>query len=227
MTALGLKMIALITMTIDHVGMVIFPDVVVYRIIGRVAFPLYAYLAAEGCRHTGNPRRYLMRLGLFALVSELPFNLARVGKFFHPQEQNIFFTLLLGVAACLLYSHLRSRGNPATILPPVLLCLLGQLLRVDYGWYGVAMIFAFYLAERKLPQSALALTALTAVSQWPAIAVVMMRPELAFYAVQLWCLLALLPIAFYNGRRGGGPKLLFYWYYPAHLLGIYLLSLVL
>lgn len=224
MTSLWLKVIAVITMTIDHVGMVLFPHLLIYRIIGRVAFPIFAFLAAQSCRHTRNIRRYMTRLGLFALVSELPFNLATGGQPMHPYGQNIFFTLLLGVMACWLYDKLQ--GSPLALLPPLALCLFGQLMGADYGWYGVAMIFAFYLAGNSKLRVGLALVTLTVVSQWHAIMMVLGQPRLVVYALQLWCVFAVIPLAFYNGQRGRGPKYFFYLYYPIHLGVLYLLSLV-
>lgn len=225
MTSLGLKVIAVITMTIDHVGMVLFPDVLLYRIIGRIAFPIFAFLAAQSCRHTRNIRRYMVRLGLFALISELPFNLATSGRVLHPGGQNIFFTLLLGVMACWLYERLQ--GHPLAVLPPLALCLFGQLMGVDYGWYGVAIIFAFYLAGSSKLRVGLSLLTLTVVSQWPALLMVLEQPRLAVYALQLWCVFAMVPLTFYNGKRGRGPKYFYYLYYPIHLGALYLLSLVL
>lgn len=106
LTGFQLKLIALVTMVVDHVGAVLLPQFGFLRAIGRTAFPLYAFLAAEGCRRTGDRNRYLLRLGLFALISEIPFDLA-FGAFFIGERlprinlmdhTNIFFTLFFGVA---------------------------------------------------------------------------------------------------------------------------------
>ncbi len=95
MSSFQLKMIAVITMLIDHIGAVIFPDIIVLRIIGRLAFPLFAFLITEGYRHTSNFNRYLGRLFIFAIISQYPFWLA----FGFDAGLNIFSTLFLGLIA--------------------------------------------------------------------------------------------------------------------------------
>lgn len=92
-----LKWIAVLTMVIDHVGAILFPDQIWMRVIGRVAFPIYAYCLAEGFRYTSDYRRYLGRLALFAILSEIPFDLAFYGVPFSFAHQNVFFTLTLGL----------------------------------------------------------------------------------------------------------------------------------
>ncbi|NLC03985.1 MAG: TraX protein, partial [Tissierellia bacterium] len=96
MSILILKIIALISMVIDHYGAIFQSGIDIYRIIGRLAFPIYAFLLVEGYTHTRDVKKYGRRLLIFALVSELPFDLAFYGKlsFTH---QNIFFTLFIGL----------------------------------------------------------------------------------------------------------------------------------
>ena len=92
-----LKWIAVITMIIDHTGAVLFPDDMVFRYIGRIAFPIFCFLLVEGFFHTRDVRKYMLRLGLFALISEIPYDLAFRDTVLEFEHQNVFFALLLGV----------------------------------------------------------------------------------------------------------------------------------
>ena len=142
-----LKWIAVLTMVIDHVGAILFPDQIWMRVIGRVAFPIYAYCLAEGFRYTSDYRRYLGRLALFAILSEIPFDLAFYGVPFSFAHQNVFFTLTLGLI--LLWVLERCREQLLLCAGAfAVLCFLAQALHMDYGAGGLLMVFAFYLARQ-------------------------------------------------------------------------------
>ena len=94
-----LKVIAILAMTVDHIGAFLFPDILWLRYIGRLTFPIMGFFVYEGWRHTRNIRRYGLRLLLFAAVSEIPFNLIHAGGLIAPHHQNNGFTLLLGLLA--------------------------------------------------------------------------------------------------------------------------------
>lgn len=123
MTGFHLKLIALTTMFIDHIGAVFFPQVTLLRVIGRISFPLYAFLIAEGCRYTRNRGRYALGLGVFALISEIPYDLA-----LHPEfleyglwgqnflfQTNIFYTMFFAVAGIHIFEVLRRRSWKAQL----------------------------------------------------------------------------------------------------------------
>ena len=130
MSAFVLKIIVSVCMLIDHIGAV-FPAPEVLRMIGRIAFPVYAYMVAQGCKHTRNVSKYLLRLGIFALISEIPFDMT----FYHMYNQdgvmnwninflidtNVFYTLFLGVAGIVLYERLQTKQRPWLALLPLLL----------------------------------------------------------------------------------------------------------
>lgn len=206
-----LKWIAVLTMVIDHVGAILFPDQIWMRVIGRVAFPVYAYCLAEGFRYTSDYRRYLGRLALFAILSEIPFDLAFYGVPFSFAHQNVFFTLTLGLI--LLWVLERFREQLLLCAGAfVVLCFLAQALHMDYGAGGLLMVFAFYLARQ-------------GTSPWIGWGIFVFI-NLFGYAggVQWAAIIALLPIGLYNGKAGKKKQRFFYWIYPLHLLLLWVIE---
>lgn len=203
-----LKIIALIAMVIDHVGAFLFPEYLILRIIGRIAFPIFAFLAVEGFFHTSDVKKYMMRLAAFAVISEIPFDLVTTGKVLEFEHQNVFFTLLLGVM--LMYFYGQQLSQAARIGCTILLLLPGDIFRTDYGAWGVMMIFCFYIFREKM---------------WAQILSIALINVVAFGYIQAFAVLALLPICLYNGERGKSMKYFFYAAYPLHLLAIYLIRI--
>lgn len=206
-----LKWIAVLTMVIDHVGAILFPDQIWMRVIGRVAFPIYAYCLAEGFRYTSDYRRYLGRLALFAILSEIPFDLAFYGVPFSFAHQNVFFTLTLGLI--LLWVLERCREQLLLCAGAfAVLCFLAQALHMDYGAGGLLMVFAFYLARQ-------------GTSPWIGWGIFVFI-NLFGYAggVQWAAILALLPIGLYSGKAGKKKQRFFYWIYPLHLLLLWIIE---
>lgn len=206
-----LKWIAVLTMVIDHVGAILFPDQIWMRVIGRVAFPVYAYCLAEGFRYTSDYRRYLGRLALFAILSEIPFDLAFYGVPFSFAHQNVFFTLTLGLI--LLWVLERCREQLLLCAGAfAVLCFLAQALHMDYGAGGLLMVFAFYLAQQ-------------GTSPWIGWGIFVFI-NLFGYAggVQWAAILALLPIGLYSGKAGKKKQRFFYWIYPLHLLLLWVIE---
>lgn len=218
-----LKIIALLLMTIDHTAAFLLihhpafitplffigsHPVRIYtlmRMLGRLAFPLFAFMLVEGFEHTHNRFNYGRNLFLFALISELPWNLAHSGTLLFPL-QNIFFTLFLGYLGICALHYLGSRRLFQLVVLLGLL-ILSIVLRVDYGCAGFGIILLFYLL-RSHPTPRAIVGCCLLPSRWVA--------GLAF-----------IPISMYNGKRGfiKGPvgKYLCYLYYPLHLFVFYLL----
>lgn len=221
MTSLSLKLVALLTMTVDHIGYAFFPFDAGWRMVGRISFPLFAFLVAEGCRKTSSRKGYLLRLGLFALISEVPFDLFFRGSLFNPHYQNIFFTLLLGGLAVTVYE---TWGGYRALVGCLLCIGAASFLGTDYGGYGAALILLFYIAPT-LPWAAAGYLALSLLYHSQALLVIIRGGRwdlLPGSCIQLWGLLAFVPLAFYNRQRGRELRWLFYWYYPAHLLILWL-----
>ena len=204
----ALKMIAIVFMLIDHMGAVLFPKIMIFRIVGRIVLPIFAFTLVEGFIHTKDVRKYIMRVGTFALLSEIPFDLALSGKILEFGHQNVFFTLLLGLVMLACYA--RTNDTLKQLAVVALTVFAAKLFNVDYSGMAIVMIFLFYyLWDKKLEK-------LFAVG----ILIILMSGVL-----QLFSLLALIPIALYNGERGPKIKGFFYAFYPIHLLVLYFVSL--
>ena len=234
-----LKIIAVITMLIDHIGAALvwrvyltnYPGLsneglrslyifyIVLREIGRIAFPIYCYLLVEGFARTRNPWKYALRLGVFAFLSEIPFDMAFSSEVLEFGYQNVFFTLLCGLLAMIASDGISRRLSgkcseklrgyveiAITCLCAALMAAVAGFLRTDYGAKGVACIMILYLTRKK---KVMQLTAGALAFCW-----------------ELTAPLAFIPIAFYNGKRGLRMKYFFYIFYPAHLLILYLICLI-
>ena len=214
-----LKLIACATMLLDHIGAVLVPGIG-FRIIGRIAFPIYAFLLVEGMRHTHSPGKYCLRLFLGALLAELPFDFLFFGGFTWG-HQSVMVTLLLG--ALMLWWKRRKRD----ILLPLAVCyLLAEFLRTDYGGLGIAAIALFAVTE-ELPGKRI----------WQMMGLCLVFLGMGSFRVnvmgirvpiQLFGLLALVPIGFYSGRKNCRAKWVqwgFYLFYPVHMAMLLLIRL--
>ncbi len=216
-----LKMIAVTSMTVDHIGAVLLPEYIVLRYIGRIAFPIYCFLIVNGFRHTGNCAKYLCRMALFAVISEIFFDLAVYNRICYPWHQNVFFTLTIGLAMIILIEEVRRKYLSAVkyylrfILEGVIVfCsgILALMLHTDYTFYGILMIYGFYVFEHYKRELAL----------WQIIINVVLCGQTQIFAV-----LALPFIYMYNGKQGRKYKWIFYIFYPAHLFVLFVLKYML
>ena len=205
LSAFDLKCIAVVTMLIDHIGAIFFPEHLWLRYVGRFSFPIYCFLIAEGYIHTRDVKKYMVRLFAVALLSEIPFDLLWYGKPFFPGHQNVFFTLLLGLACICGFDHFRALGQRALVLAATGL-LTVFVVRPDYSFGGVLMIVAFYVFRTNMLGRFLSVGAVNI---------------LLFGGVQCAGVLALAPIQLYRGRKGPSAKYFFYAVYPVHLLLLY------
>ena len=163
MSAFLLKLIALLSMIVDHSGVVFQPlfDVPLYSLcrgIGRIAFPMFLFFIAEGCRRSHNIKLFILRLGIFALISELPFDLALAkytsvptnmldfSAYNFSRYQNVFFTFFLGALCVYIYQTFKDGYNRLiyiVLIPIIVYC--GDLFHTDYGSAGVLSVFILYI----------------------------------------------------------------------------------
>lgn len=249
LNAAQLKWIAVVLMTLDHMGAFILEPLLksgylagtwrmldtLLRALGRPAFPIFCFLISEGFRHTHDRRAYCLRLGVFALIAEPFFDFGITGKWFDLEYQSVFITLLLGLLT--LWCLERFRGRIVVQLACVaVFCVINQLLNADYGLLGIAMIAAIGCWRDENPE--LFFVRLLAVMLFGSLAKYCLmgyvNMGIAFldrFSVMLdlalnQCIGVLAVPLFwrYNGKKGrAGNKYFFYIYYPAH---IFLLGLV-
>ena len=221
MSSFILKIIAIITMFIDHIGYAMFGKFSFLNYIGRIAFPIFAFQISEGYNHTKNLKKYFLRLFIFAIVSQIPFML--FGKIISNDfTLNIFFTLLLGLISIYIYD--KSKYKSLGIIISIIIGLLAEFAHCDYGFYGVSIILLFYIFKNDIVKSSIAFMLATTIKY------LIPMIKYGFYDVYLYLFICtLLPIIFislYNGKKGKDTKYLLYLFYPIHLLliyGIYLL----
>lgn len=234
-----LKLIAIITMTIDHFavvfGLVYVKEKDVYRLssnitydtydlmrsIGRIAFPIFCFMIVEGYFHTRNVFKYGARLLIFAIISQIPFSLMLYGEpYIKGGHLNVYFTLFLGLAAVAsldyFYNKFRNEEIPgiSTLAPGIIIAIssvcVAELLKTDYSAMGVLFILMFYLFRG---HPLLLLCGLSAT-------IYTLSDPIEFYG-----LIALIPIFLHNGKKGPGLKYFFYLYYPLHMLLFFVLKL--
>lgn len=247
-----LKIIACIIMLIDHIGAVVLEGYMatknylddetffeqygllynidfVIRLVGRIAFPIFCFLLIEGFVHTRNVRKYAMNLGIFALISEIPFNFAfatSLGEklkfgIFYPEYQSVFFTLFLGLlvlCGCQYTEKIKEKvtgrvwGKLLSVVCELGVLaagiLMAELLKTDYSGIGILTIYVMYrFRNKKSKEMACGCAVLT-----------------VFNVVEITSFLALPLIRRYNGERGLKMKYFFYAFYPVHLLILYAIA---
>lgn len=203
-------------MLIDHMGLFLFPQFIFLRFIGRLSFPLFAWLIANGAYHTHNITKYLVRLYFFALISQIPYLLPN--RLLDPSysELNVICTLFFGLCAITLIQKTQNRLY--WVIFSAIFITLGQVLQCDYGGFGVAAVIVFYVFYKNFWQMVLAQI------------IVFLVPILAasggFSEVVEACgLVSLIFIRLYNNQQGFSAKYLFYLIYPAQYLLYYFILL--
>lgn len=191
-----------------------------FNVIGRIAFPIFAFQITEGYIHTKNLKQYFLRLGIFALISQIPFmiflNSIGINKF----TLNIFFTLILGLLCITIYD--KSKNKSLGILLVLLLMILSELLKCDYGYYGIALTFLFYLFKNKKSYMNISVTFLIIVKYFIDY---INKPHIYQIYLAIGTILSLLFINLYNNKKGKNIKYLLYIFYPLHLIILSILKI--
>lgn len=211
LTNFDLKLIAIITMTIDHIGAIIYNDIDIFRIIGRISFPLFAFLLVEGFKNSSNRLKYFLRLIIFAFITQPIYDYA-----FNSNTLNILFTFSLGFLLMMIIEFSKkiidkyNKGLESYLYKTVfyslfyiLFSILAIFLNVDYTVLGITTIFIFYLSPNILLSFILYF-----------LSVVLLKTN----DIQMYSIISFFFLYLYNGKRGRNLKYFFYLYYPLHLL---------
>lgn len=238
LTASQIKLIACFFMLIDHAGAFIVKpyldshmSVLDYhamrrldmayqtcRSVGRITFPIFCFFLIEGFYHTRSRVKYLIRLLIFALISEIPFNLANTGSVFSFDYQNVLFTLAIGLTVLILTDKIRNASLNQYLEALLIMLLtasgayLAYICNTDYDFKGVLVIVALYFIYPLYKTSRFSFVLSGGLLfSW----------EWFNNISRIPASLSLIPVYFYNGERGKGFKYFFYLFYPLHLLLIY------
>lgn len=214
---LFLKMTAMLSMLCDHIAFVLvsqddFPQIYyIMRIIGRIAFPIFCFMLVEGFMYTHSRKNYVIRLAAFALISEIPFDLVISGDFFNPGYQNVMWTLLIGfIVLCAVEKYGINYIKNITII----LCMgfLAYLISTDYSAFGVFLIAALYFTRFNNT----------------ARIIIMSLLFLTQGSIEIFAVFSIPFIIKYNPGKNDVwlPKYFFYVFYPAHLLALYIIHIL-
>ena len=197
-----LKLIGLITMFMDHYHYIIGgPEIL--TIVGRLSYPIFAFALVEGYKHTRDVSKYLVRIGISAVLLQTPIWLLK-----YNEVLNIFFTLFLGLTCIYIYDKFNKYLSKILI---GLVIFIAIIIKVDYGMYGILLILAFYIGHGNKYTR---IIGLLLINIW-----LYLMPDLfELSKVQIYSIFTIIPIYFYNGKKGKNAKYLFYIFYPLHFL---------
>ena len=217
-----LKIIAMVSMALDHIGLLFFPDVAIFRILGRIAFPIFAYMIAEGCRYTKNRAKYLGMIAGMGFVFQIVYFVAMQSLY-----QGILVTFSLAIIAIYsidgivkskkIWGRLAALVGLAFVAAFVFVLptlLTGTDFDIDYGVWGILLpILVYFMPNHPWKVGAASLLLLARAIYYTVIVPI---------PLQWWSLLTVPLLALYNGERGKAKmKYVFYIFYPAHLVILY------
>lgn len=223
MSSFALHIWAMLLMLCDHLQLTLLPDLPILRCVGRLAFPLFAFMAVEGYLHTRSLKKYLLRLLMLAVISEVPFDLLVSGSVFDPMHQNVIWTIILGLCCIRAFENI-SAGRKMMLSAVVIIASLAAAIiaRADYSSAGVLTLLAFYAFRGNTVRCRLMqLLSLAFINL-----VLLGGIEFAF-PYQALAVLSLPIIWLYDGSQGphnGFIKAANYLFYPAHILILALFS---
>ena len=235
-TSASLHVMAMLFMLSDHLWATVIPGNDWLTAVGRLAFPIFAFLLVEGFAHTRNLKKYALRLLLFAILSEIPFNLITSGSWFYPFHQNVLWTFLVGLGLMRINESVKERGVAWRVLTAVgtvaLGCILGLVTMVDYYHCGILMILTFFFFRGRKWWCYLGQLVCLAYINLEMIGgrgyEIPFFGDTVFLLRQGLALFALIPIWLYRGRQGYSEKwfrFLCYSFYPLHMLILGLICL--
>ena len=224
MNSFALHILAMLLMLCDHLQLTLLPELPILRCVGRLAFPLFAFMAVEGYLRTRSLKNYLLRLLMLAVISEIPFDLLVSGSVFYPVHQNVIWTRVLGLCCIWAFENIAA-DRQRLLSAVVIIASLGAAIiaDVDYSSAGVLTLLAFYAFRGSTVRCRL----LQLLSLGFINLVLLGGVELTF-PYQALAVLSLPIIWLYDGSQGphnGFIKAANYLFYPAHMLMLALLAI--
>lgn len=225
-----LHIIAMGLMLCDHMWALLFPAAEWLTCIGRIAFPIFAFMIVEGYTHTRNLKRYMLRILIWACLSEIPFNIMCGGSIFYPLHQNVLWTFLLSLLMITLIEKCKARfKRAAAVLLSIGITLpgfvLGYLIFTDYFGGGVLTVLVFYFFRKRNWKCLLAQVVCLYILNVELLGGYCIIVNIFGHDVELvqqgFALLALIPIWLYRGRQGFHSKAfqyVCYAFYPVHMI---------
>lgn len=228
-TSFFLHLIAMICMLCDHLWAVLLTSHEWLTCIGRIAFPIFAFCISEGLKKTSNKKKYIIRLTIFALISEIPFNLMYASQIFYPYHQNVLWTFLIAILMIILIN--KTNFFPFKVFILLLSYILGYVLMTDYYGIGVIMVMLFYFIPSEgwkfkiLQLGAMYFLNVSLLGGY--------YYELNIFGYNLEivqqsiAILSLIPIWLYKGKQGHHSKIWQYFcytFYPLHMLGLFVIK---
>ena len=231
MTGFILKTVALLTMVLDHIKYAIpITNGFITQYFGRISFPLFAFFITEGYIHTSNRKKYIKRLFIFALISQIPFMLFRT-LIIQKLMLNILFTFLFAILGIQILEYLNKNEKINKFFTYIIsvvsfftIAILGEFLHVDYGWFGILAVWIFYIFKNKKFITLLVYSALVFIYYCSLCFPTMNNINLISL---FFTILPGIIILFYNGKEGKKVKYVFYAFYPIHMLILYGISFIL
>lgn len=231
-----LHIIAMTIMLGDHMWATVIPGSMWLTNIGRMAFPIFAFMIVEGYFHTKSIKKYILRMLIGAVISEVPFNLMTGGYFLNPFQQNVMWSFLLSLLCIHAIESIKKKNKylhiPMTVLIFGATAIIGMLLMVDYFAYGILAVAVFYIFRgKKLWQLLLQAAGLILIFGvlYEGMLIDVKIFGFTFEIKQeVIAVMALIPIWLYNGEQGPHNKFIqagFYLFYPVHMLILSLLAL--
>lgn len=234
-TSFHLHILAMAAMLCDHIWFALASGNDWLTSIGRIAFPIFAFMIVEGFFHTKNLKKYVKRLLFFAVISEIPFNLIAGGGIFYPLHQNVLWTFLIGIGLIWINEKFAKKGVAIRFLvgagTAALGFLLGLISLCDYHYAGILTVLVFYFFRGRKPLDFIAQAVCLWYINFEIIGgfsyILNIFGTEVYFPQQGFALLALIPIWLYRGKQGiynKAIKTVYYWFYPAHLLAIWLIK---
>lgn len=230
MTAFTLKIIAILSMILDHIKYAIpQTECFVTEYLGRIAFPLFAFFISEGFIHTHSRKKYMLRMLIFAVISQIPFYLFSHNVAHSTVTLNVLFTFEIALVGLCIIDFFKSYDGISKVLNflitvVLLLFILAitYFIHPDYSWYGVLIIWIFYIFRNSKTLTSIFFTIITILYY---LSYGYGKRYDLFIPYIYFNLLSMVFILFYNGKQGKKMKYFFYIFYPAHLLIFYFINL--